>query len=345
MKKIIILLLLLSPSLAFGFDGYISGPIGATSGGSMTWPGGGAGVPNYGGSSAWGTSYSATNPFPYTFIPFAAPGPIGGTTPDAGTFTTVTANKFVGSKTSGRAGYSLWYDDSTTQTYGFGLLGPTGSMTYNRVYQTPNAAGTLGQVLAVSTAPVDASASCTGVDAPYPGCVTTNTGNVYLGAFGWVTPLTGGSTLGSWTSGAGTVTSSDTYLAALQKIDGNVGSKAPAASPTFTGTATFVGVTETVIPGGSCSTSYTPNLNNGTMFTLTLSGACALNSPTGLAAGKSFTVKLTQSSTVAPTFNAVYKWAAGTAPTWSVTATKYDVFSCASFDGSTLQCAGIIDAR
>jgi hypothetical protein len=38
-------------------------------GGSMTWPAGGAGVPNYNGSSAWGTSYNASNPFPANFIP------------------------------------------------------------------------------------------------------------------------------------------------------------------------------------------------------------------------------------------------------------------------------------
>ena len=37
-------------------------------GGSMTWPGGGAGIPNYSGSSTWSTSYSATNPIPANFI-------------------------------------------------------------------------------------------------------------------------------------------------------------------------------------------------------------------------------------------------------------------------------------
>ena len=37
--------------------------------GSMTWPLGGAGIPNYDGSSAWGTSYSAGNQIPSTFIP------------------------------------------------------------------------------------------------------------------------------------------------------------------------------------------------------------------------------------------------------------------------------------
>ena len=34
----------------------------------MTWPAGGAGIPNYTGSSAWGTSYSASNTIPANFI-------------------------------------------------------------------------------------------------------------------------------------------------------------------------------------------------------------------------------------------------------------------------------------
>lgn len=38
-------------------------------GGSMTWPVGGAGIPNYNGASGWGTTYSATNTIPANFIP------------------------------------------------------------------------------------------------------------------------------------------------------------------------------------------------------------------------------------------------------------------------------------
>jgi hypothetical protein len=121
--------------------------------------------------------------------------------------------------------------------------------------------------------------------------------------------------------------------------------RAPVASPTFTGTATTVGVTETVVPGGSCSTSYTPDLTTGTMFTLTLNGACKINNPTGIAAGKSFTIKLTQSSTVAPTVDTDYKFQTATAPTWSTSATKYDILSCASYEGTALQCAALIDVR
>lgn len=59
-------------------------------GASMTWPSS-AGIPNYTGSSSWGTSYSASNQIPNTFIPFAAPGAIGGTTPAAASFTALSA--------------------------------------------------------------------------------------------------------------------------------------------------------------------------------------------------------------------------------------------------------------
>ena len=100
---------------------------------------------------------------------------------------------------------------------------------------------------------------------------------------------------------------------------------------------------ESVIAGGTCSTSYAVDMKSGTMFTLTLNGACAL-SVSNVAAGKSFIIKMTQSSTTAPTFTG-FTWPAGTAPTWSTSATKYDVISCASFDGSTLQCNGMVDVR
>jgi hypothetical protein len=115
------------------------------------------------------------------------------------------------------------------------------------------------------------------------------------------------------------------------------------------GTETLSGKTltapkETVVTGGTCSTTYTPDLTAGSMFTLTLNGACNIANPT-LAAGESFTIKLTQSSTTAPTWGNAFKWAAGTAPTWSTSATKYDIVACVSFEGTALQCSGLIDVR
>lgn len=48
-----------------------------------------------------------------------------------------------------------------------------------------------------------------------------------------------GSTLTGYVSGAGTVSSSDTLLQAIQKLNGNTALKANSASPTFTGTVTL----------------------------------------------------------------------------------------------------------
>lgn len=102
---------------------------------------------------------------------------------------------------------------------------------------------------------------------------------------------------------------------------------------------------ETVVAGGTCSTSYAPDLAAGSIFSLTLNGACEISNPSNLAAGQSFVIRLTQSSTTAPTWGANFKWPAGTAPTWSTSATKYDLVSCVSVDGTTLSCGGLIDVR
>lgn len=102
---------------------------------------------------------------------------------------------------------------------------------------------------------------------------------------------------------------------------------------------------ETVVAGGTCSTSYAPDLAAGSIFSLTLNGACEISNPSNLAAGQSFVIRLTQSSTTAPTWGTNFKWPAGTAPTWSTSATKYDLVSCVSVDGTTLSCGGLIDVR
>ena len=123
-----------------------------------------------------------------------------------------------------------------------------------------------------------------------------------------------------------------------------IGTTGPSYNLDVNGTTRSKGIIETIVAGGTCSTSYTIDPTTGTMVTLTLNGACAI-SVTNLAAGQSFSVNLTQSSTTAPTFSGTFKWPAGTAPTWSTAATKYDVIACASFDGTSLQCTGMIDER
>jgi hypothetical protein len=101
---------------------------------------------------------------------------------------------------------------------------------------------------------------------------------------------------------------------------------------------------ERVVTGGTCSSTYNVNPANGSHITLTLNGACQIG-VTSLAAGQGFILYLTQSSTVPPTFTSEYKWQAGTAPSWSASATKYDVISCVSPDGAKLVCGAMIDVR
>lgn len=59
--------------------------------GSQTWPAGGAGIPNYSGSSSWGTSYSASNTIPNNFLGTLAAGS-NGLAASATTDTTNAAN-------------------------------------------------------------------------------------------------------------------------------------------------------------------------------------------------------------------------------------------------------------
>jgi hypothetical protein len=145
-----------------------------------------------------------------------------------------------------------------------------------------------------------------------------------------------GDSIGSGINGGGSSAGAATYTQPItndSKVcrtgDGTVG---PCVNPA-----------ETVKADGTCSTSKAIDIALGSMHTLTLNGACAI-SFSNIVAGKLVSVKLTQSSTVAPTFTGA-TWAGGTAPTWSTSATKYDVFTCISFDGSTLQCQGFVDVR
>ena len=59
-------------------------------GGGMVWPST-AGIPYWTSGTAWGGAYNASTQIPNTYVPFAAPGAIGGTTPSTGAFTTLSA--------------------------------------------------------------------------------------------------------------------------------------------------------------------------------------------------------------------------------------------------------------
>jgi hypothetical protein len=94
---------------------------------------------------------------------------------------------------------------------------------------------------------------------------------------------------------------------------------------------------ETVYAGGNSGTSQTLALTNGNVQTWTMNGNCTFTMPSGstLQAGSSFTLILTQDGTGSRTgtFTSV-KWAGGTAPTLTTTATSgIDILTFTTFNG------------
>jgi len=99
---------------------------------------------------------------------------------------------------------------------------------------------------------------------------------------------------------------------------------------------TITDYTESVVTIGTVGASHTLVLTNGTVQTATLTAStpCTFTMPTATA-GKSFILRLTQASTgmTTATFTGV-KWAGGTAPTITATASAVDIISFMSV-GST----------
>lgn len=94
---------------------------------------------------------------------------------------------------------------------------------------------------------------------------------------------------------------------------------------------------ETVYAGGNTSTAVTLDETNGNTQTWTMTGNCTFTMPSGsgLQAGTSLTLILTQDGTGSRTgtFTGV-KWAAGTAPTLTTTATTgIDILTFITFNG------------
>ena len=99
-------------------------------------------------------------------------------------------------------------------------------------------------------------------------------------------------------------------------------------SPTIV-TSTITGYTETVVAIGTVGASHTFTISTGTVQTATLTAStpCTFTMPTATA-GTSFILKLTQAATgmTTATFTSV-KFAGGTAPTITATASAVDLIS------------------
>ena len=127
--------------------------------------------------------------------------------------------------------------------------------------------------------------------------------------------------------------------AAAQRSTLGLGTIATAAAPsgTVVGTSdtqtltnktltnpTVNNYTEGVVAIGNTGTSQTLDLTSGTVQTATLTGNCTFTMPTATA-GKSFTLLLkTGAGSFTSTFTSV-KWAGGTAPTITTTASRMDI--------------------
>ena len=129
------------------------------------------------------------------------------------------------------------------------------------------------------------------------------------------------------------VAATDTVLAAIGKLQAQVSLRAPIAAPSFTSTATFQGVRETITVANT-GTAYSVANTAASILDLTLTGNCVLTFPTPTAGGQ-FTLLLKQDATGSRTVTwpSTVRWAGGTAPTLTATAGQTDVVAFLS-DGT-----------
>jgi hypothetical protein len=105
----------------------------------------------------------------------------------------------------------------------------------------------------------------------------------------------------------------------------NLGSTQTLTAKTLTN-PTVTNYVESVVAIGNSSTSQTLSLTNGTVQTVTMTGNCTFTMPTATA-GKSFILIIsTGAGGFTGTFTSV-KWPAGTAPTLTSTASRWDIAS------------------
>ena len=120
------------------------------------------------------------------------------------------------------------------------------------------------------------------------------------------------------------VAAADSVLAAIGKLQAQVSLRAPRDAPSFTSTATFQGVRETVTVANT-GTAYTVANTATSILDLTLTGNCVLTYPAPSGGGQ-FTLLLKQdaagSRTV--TWPSTVRWAGGTAPTLTAAAGRTD---------------------
>jgi len=166
-----------------------------------------------------------------------------------------------------------------------------------------------------------------------------NNGTNVVDAITYLSSLTLGSALPVASGGTGITslgtgvatwlgTPSSANLASAVTDETGSGALVFGTSPTIA-TSTITGYTETVVAIGTVGASHTFVITTGTVQTATLTAStpCTFTMPTATA-GTSFILRLTQAATsmTTATFTGV-KWAGGTAPTITATASAVDIIS------------------
>lgn len=87
--------------------------------------------------------------------------------------------------------------------------------------------------------------------------------------------------------------------------------------------------------------TITWNVNRGAVATVTLAGNRTMAAPTNLRNGAAYILTVVQDGTGSRTltWNSIFKWEGGTAPTLTTTAGAYDIFTFVS-DGTNLRVPG-----
>ena len=206
-----------------------------------------------------------------------------------------------------------------------GDTGPAGTTSWTGIADKPTTLSGFG----ITDAATDEELT-TGLASKEPTVTAGTSAQYWRGDKSWrdfFTDVRAAVLTGLSTATATAVAATDSVLTAIGKLQAQVSLRAPIDTPSFTSTATFQGVKETVAVANT-GTAYTVANSAASVLDLTLTGNCTFTFPTPTA-GAQFTLLLKQDATGSRTLTwpTSARWPGGTAPTITATASRTDVIS------------------